>query len=58
MDTIITELCVFKVLKGKNSLLLTELRNGATEALIREKTNAAFTVSENLIISENDEKSI
>jgi 3-oxoacid CoA-transferase len=53
VDTIITELCVFKVLKETNSLLLTELRNGATEALVRDKTSADFSVSKHLIVSKN-----
>lgn len=43
VDLIITDLCVFEV--GPNGLVLTELAAGVTEDEIRQKTEAAYTVS-------------
>src|SRR5437016_3714210 len=47
LDLIITDLCVFEVLRGEG-LRLIELAPGVSENEIRTKTEARFTVSPNL----------
>jgi len=49
VDTIITDVCVFKVMRGENCLLLTELRNGSTVETVRKNTEAKFKVSPTLV---------
>ena len=48
VNRVITDLCVFDVLPGGAGLELIELADGVTVGEIREKTEAAFTVSEQL----------
>lgn len=46
VDHIITELCIFDV--TKNGLVLTELMKGVSLDEVRRKTDAPFTISDNL----------
>ncbi|KAM3430969.1 hypothetical protein NHJ13734_007502 [Beauveria thailandica] len=48
VSTIITDLCVFQVDRKAGSLTLTELAPGVTVDEIKSKTDAKFTVAENL----------
>jgi 3-oxoacid CoA-transferase subunit B len=48
IDTIITDLCVFEIDRGKEQLLLTELAPGVSLDDIRAKTEAAFAVTDML----------
>ncbi|MEX2242914.1 MAG: CoA transferase subunit B [Fimbriimonadaceae bacterium] len=47
IDLVITDLCVFEVERGKGFKLI-ELAEGVTVDEVKSKTEAAFTVSENL----------
>ena len=48
VSTIITDLCVFEVDRTKATLTLTELADGVTVDEIKSKTDASFSVAENL----------
>eukprot|EP00471_Norrisiella_sphaerica_P006542 CAMPEP_0184490926 /NCGR_PEP_ID=MMETSP0113_2-20130426/19224_1 /TAXON_ID=91329 /ORGANISM="Norrisiella sphaerica, Strain BC52" /LENGTH=492 /DNA_ID=CAMNT_0026875059 /DNA_START=111 /DNA_END=1589 /DNA_ORIENTATION=- len=48
VDLIITEMAVFEVDKAKGELILTEIADGLSVEQVREKTEAAFKVSDNL----------
>ncbi|KAL2268454.1 hypothetical protein VTJ83DRAFT_3300 [Remersonia thermophila] len=48
VSTIITDLCVFQVDRKRGALTLTELAPGVDVEEVRSKTDAAFTVAENL----------
>lgn len=48
VDLIITDLCVFAVVKGQH-LVLTELAPGITQADVRARTQAQFVVADTLI---------
>ncbi|KAI9036560.1 3-oxoacid CoA-transferase [Aspergillus affinis] len=52
VSTIITDLCVFQVDRTKGELLLTELAPGVKVEEVRSKTEAPFTVAENLELME------
>jgi 3-oxoacid CoA-transferase subunit B len=47
LDLVITDLCVFEVVRGTN-LHLIELAEGVTLEQVQERTEAAFTVSDSL----------
>lgn len=49
VDLIITDLCVFEVVKGEK-LVLTELAPGVHETDVRAKTEAYFTLAHDLIV--------
>lgn len=48
VSTIITDLCVFQVDRGAGALTLTEIAPGVGVDEVREKTDAEFTVAEDL----------
>lgn len=48
VSTIITDLCVFQVDRARGQLTLTELANGVTVDMVREKTDANFKVADEL----------
>ncbi|KAI0399356.1 succinyl-CoA:3-ketoacid-coenzyme A transferase subunit B [Xylaria palmicola] len=48
VSTIITDLAVFQVDRAKGGLTLTEVAEGVDVETVREKTDAEFTVAENL----------
>ncbi|PNP40106.1 hypothetical protein TGAMA5MH_08028 [Trichoderma gamsii] len=49
VSTIITDLCVFQVDRVQGTLKLTELAPGVTVEEVRSKTDAAFTVADDII---------
>ncbi|KAL7922170.1 hypothetical protein ACQKWADRAFT_293734 [Trichoderma austrokoningii] len=49
VSTIITDLCVFQVDREQGTLTLTELAPGVTVEEVKSKTDAAFTVADDII---------
>ncbi|KAK1240549.1 hypothetical protein MKX07_004577 [Trichoderma sp. CBMAI-0711] len=52
VSTIITDLCVFQVDREKGTLTLTELAPGVTVDEVKSKTDAPFSVADNIISME------
>ncbi|KAH8120964.1 hypothetical protein ACSS6W_009690 [Trichoderma asperelloides] len=52
VSTIITDLCVFQVDREQGTLKLTELAPGVTVEEVKSKTDAAFTVADDVITME------
>lgn len=52
VSTIITDLCVFQVDRAQGTLKLTELAPGVTVDEVRSKTDATFTVADEIAIME------
>ena len=52
VSTIVTDLCVFQVDRVNGGLTLTELADGVTEEMVREKTAAKYKVAEKLVSME------
>ncbi|KAJ5118493.1 3-oxoacid CoA-transferase subunit B [Penicillium atrosanguineum] len=52
VSTIITDLCVFQVNRATGELTLTELATGVEVEDVRSKTDAKFTIAENLELME------
>lgn len=52
VSTIITDLCVFQVDREQGTLKLTELAPGVTVEEVKSKTDAAFTVADDIITME------
>ena len=54
VSTIITDLCVFQVDRVNGTLTLTELANGVTVEEVQKKTDAKFTVADDIKNMEDD----